>query len=946
MCFARQSAILLCIAFVVAVTGAYSQPLYLPALGKQRPTPVVEGMLKVRLSADVAANANSVLESMGLTIVRPLIELKQTLRFKLATNAPVKVSVQHNIDEALRLEDALLRTYVVKYDDVLMEPERKIAMLRVGCGPIECAAPWCVMELASEPNDPERTRQELLQTIRVYDAWDVEEGDSTVVIGISDSGVFQEHEDLRDALAMHSAEIENNGIDDDGNGYVDDFRGYNFSAVSDNTSFGDAHNPQNGHGTAVAGICGATVDNGIGIAGIARKCKIFPLRTMPNNSSGIVYGYESILYCAVNEFAVVNCSWGSQSRSCIDEDVVAYAIARGTAVVAAAGNHASPTPFYPASYTGVLSVGVTSAGDAVIRMSGHGPTVDVMAPGQDSWSTNHTGGYSGFCCTSGSAPIVSAVVALARSANKTLSPLQACALVRESVRERPWTDIPSGIDELLLPRGVVDAYRSVTNKADSVVSVRVDSVVIRAKSGGRRWSVGDTLSATLSVTNVLAPWEIRERDPLVFAGSQTTALSTLSDDQRRIDRSLATGERFTLPEIRLRVERETDTASYLVFDLLGSGLREADVTRRVMVAVTPSPAFVTLENEELRVSIGDRGRIGNTDLERGQGEGLTHRGFCGQLYEGGLMVSANGKVVDAVRARRRVNDHFRPIKRFQRPDPYRSVIRDDDAPDSMRIGVEIEQTVTLDSGTATLVVDVVVRNVSTLVLYDLAVGWFFDWDLGTQPAKNRTARIGQAQIVYPSNDSEPHVQLVTTSLFTDANAITAGIDNTTTYSGLLPETKLKYLNSGDSLQYLGVNDVSVVVGMRFGKPVHPGHYRSFRLVIGLDTMPPLDGTVMKGVEPYLLSGAPFPYVDIPNSALGLVYPNPVADMFYIPLSRLIPPYTLAVYDLRGREMYRTEMLDHTPAIVPVSISDWSAGNYSVQLSHLFGIEYQTLIITR
>ena len=181
----------------------------------------------------------------------------------------------------------------------------------------------------------------------------------------------------------------------------------------------------------------------------------------------------------------------------------------------------------------------------------------------------------------------------------------------------------------------------------------------------------------------------------------------------------------------------------------------------------------------MRVSLGDRGRIGNTDIERGQGEGLRYEAFCGQLYEGGLMVYANGKVVDAIRTKKGVNDHFRPKKRFIAPDANRAIVRDDDAPDSVRIGVEVELDVHLDSSAALLVIDVTIVNTGAETLRNLSAAWFYDWDLGTQPAKNRTWKeYGTTQIATSTKEQEPVVAMTATSRYQDGIPILCGLNST------------------------------------------------------------------------------------------------------------------------------------------------------------------------
>ncbi|MBK6420067.1 MAG: S8 family peptidase [Ignavibacteria bacterium] len=918
----------LVIVWTVVAHVCVAQMTYLPAEPPGRPQPVVAGMLKVRLTAEAASTAQTVFASMGLRVVRPLLPIEHSLTYRDVMDRSTRTTAK-DYARALQIEERLLRSYVVQYDAATIPPERFIGMLRVGCGPIECAAPWCVMELTGEPNDPQRDKQALLRTINVFDAWDIESGSDTVVIGISDSGLRQEHEDLASVLFDRAGEVANNGVDDDNNGYVDDKQGYNFCASPGDSTFGNTFNPNNSHGTGVGGICGAAVDNNVGIAGIARNCRIFPLRTMPDNSTGIVYGYESILYCAVNGIDVVNCSWGGQSPSCIDEDVIAYTIARGTAVVAAAGNHGSAAPFYPASYPGVLSVGVVDPYDNVITMSGHGPQVDVMAPGHDSWTTGNDGLYFGFCCTSGSAPIASALVALVRSKYPGLDPLQACAMVREAVDERPWKDIPATIDSLLLPRGRVNALLAVTNDPDSVVSIALDTVAFRAASGSQRWTMGDTLMAAVSMRNALAPWTLSQRSNVTLAGTAIPGVRPITTSSV-LNISAGSGADVTLPPLAFVVERQTDTATYAVLDLLGVDADDRDVQRRFSFSITPSPAFSTLYNPRMLVSIGDRGRIGNTDLQRGQGAGLTYGQFCGQLYEGGLMVYANGRVVDAVRARRGVNDHFRPVKRFVAPDEHRGIVRDDDAPDSLKIGVEVELNIVLDTLTSVLVIDATVTNTSAETLHDLSVAWFYDWDLGTQPAKNTTWLGGDgSQIVASTQGSEPVVVLRSASRYQDARPIHCGLDNTTTYGGFTTEMKLNIFRNPDTVQYDGENDVSAIVGMRFTSPIPTGHRRSFRHVIAIDTTVELAMDIASQSD---LDAVP---VDTLFTSTGTrVFPNPSSTVLYVPVEDVpVGTAVFTIYNSLGQIVRQFDAETATSVFIqPIDVSELASGTYEIRLS--------------
>lgn len=921
------------------VSTAMAQLQYLPAEPPYRPDAVVAGHLKIRVAREYAANAYDELAKLGLTVVREILPVQQSLR---AQDGAQRRTKPMQLDEVLAIEERLLRSFVVSYQNPTIPPERMIAALQLGCGPIECAAPWCVMEMCGEPNDPEASKQGLLQLIRATSAWEVEDGTDSVVIGISDSGMRQDHEDLKDALFVRTTEVPGNGMDDDRNGYVDDYNGYSFSAEADGTGFSDTYNPNNGHGTSVAGTCGARVNNSVGIAGVANRCKLFPLRTMPNGTTGIVYGYESIMYCATNNIDVVNCSWGGQSRSCIDEDIVAYAVGLGTAVVAAAGNHGSPVPFFPASYRGVLSVGVVDASDNVVPMSGHGPTVDIMAPGHGSWSTANDGTYAGFCCTSGSAPIASAVVALVRSKHPELGPREACAVVRATAKPAPWAFIPASIDTALLPQGRIDALAAVTADPTTLVSLVLDSVLVAGPNNEARWTVGDTVEVRLRVRNELAPVNVTLLDSIRLAGVGPRGLALVGSPSIPCFISASRGEHFVTTPIRFVVRLATDTATFAVVTVKGTYENGKSFQQTLSCSITPSPAYVTLANDRLRISIGDRGRIGNTDIQRGQGDGVTIGSLCGQMYEGGLIIAANGRLVDNVRRQRGINDHFRSVKGFIHPNPELGVLQDLDAPDSLRIGVQVEQRVVLDSSRGLLLMDVTVTNVSDTTLYDLAIGWFCDWDLGKQPAENITYTKSTSQIVKSVTSAVFAVQSVY-SPWADARYTLHGMDNTTTYGGFSQVRKDELLR-GKEAAFTGVNDVATIVGVRFASPLPPGHVRNLQHVIAVDTSEEDAAELVLNQTKALYKNTRSPWLVEP---IQEIFPNPATGVAYVPVSGMQQQLSVRVVDLAGQEMMRWSVeapLNH--AVVPIDVSDVPQGSYFVVISDGVRSQHRKLVIRR
>ena len=219
------------------------------------------------------------------------------------------------------------------------------------------------------PNDPLVSSQWGLEKINAPAAWDISQGDPSIVIGIVDSGVDWLHPDLAANIWTNPGEVgldglgrdkRTNGVDDDNNGYVDDYHGWDF-AGADWRTLNEDNNPvptgdNNNHGTHVAGIAAATTNNSTGIASIGFKCRILPVKcaadndTRANGSGYIINGYRGITYAVDMGAKVVNCSWGGEGGSQFEQDIVNYATEHGTLVVASAGNDNSDDFFSPAAY--------------------------------------------------------------------------------------------------------------------------------------------------------------------------------------------------------------------------------------------------------------------------------------------------------------------------------------------------------------------------------------------------------------------------------------------------------------------------------------------------------------------------------------------------------------------------------------------------------------------
>jgi subtilisin family serine protease/photosystem II stability/assembly factor-like uncharacterized protein len=303
------------------------------------------------------------------------------------------------------------------------------------------------------PNDPRFNsgEQYALEMLNMRKAWEISKGSKSIKIAIVDSGIDWSHEDLNGNLWTNPGEIPDNGIDDDNDGYVDDVHGWDFVGnISANaTTFlpdNDTRpsDPNNLHGTHVSGCADAVTDNNIGIASIGYGCSIIPIKVGADNNqiSGILAGYEGILYAAKLGADVINCSWGGPGYSPAEEDIINTAVSKGSVVVVAAGNNSTlvdDDQEYPAGYGAVFCVGSVGTNYKASSFSDYGITVDIWAPGENILSTVPNNGYAKESGTSMASPIISGLVASLKSIHPTWTPKQLMLQIRGTADDKVAT---------------------------------------------------------------------------------------------------------------------------------------------------------------------------------------------------------------------------------------------------------------------------------------------------------------------------------------------------------------------------------------------------------------------------------------------------------------------------------------------------------------------------
>jgi subtilisin family serine protease len=331
--------------------------------------------------------------------------------------------------------------------------------------------------------------------VDALEAWDINTGDSTLLVGIVDTGILYSHWDIGGASPYTNGNVWVNwaeyngtpGVDDDGNGYIDDIRGWDWvTSVSSCWSGEDCTTPDNdpkdfaGHGTHLAGIVGAMTNNVSAIAGLAggwypnkKGVKLMPLRVgwLANDGLGYVrmdFCAQGINYATNKGAKVINCSWGVSNNSALHTAAL-NALNSGVMIVKSAGNYNSPPPPQPPTFldtlTGadgnnVISVTAINSNGQVASWANYGDWVDLSAPGVHVYSTysNHySPGFTYMDGTSMAAPMVAGVIALIRSNDPTLPPYKVANLMYTTADN---IDSLNPGKEGLIGRGKVNAWKA------------------------------------------------------------------------------------------------------------------------------------------------------------------------------------------------------------------------------------------------------------------------------------------------------------------------------------------------------------------------------------------------------------------------------------------------------------------------------------------------------
>ena len=771
--------------------------------------------------------------------------------------------------------------------------------------------------VSATPNDARYDQQrEVMERHGFPEAWDVVKGEQgSALIAIVDEGTYWQHEDLRDNLWTNPNEIPNNGVDDDGNGFVDDVHGWNFRDDGPDV-YGNGINAS--HGTAVSGAANAVTDNTIGIAGAAWNAKFVPIHTGCRDSDFFCFTDQGVMYAAIIGADIINCSFGGTVASETSRRVYEAAFAEGSLTVAAAGNegmNVDSNPTYPSGYRTNLSVGGT-LGTSDDNLFNYGRTVNVFAPGYFVDVTAPDNGYSVSSGTSFAAPLTAGLAALVKTAFPDFTPGQ----IREQIRMTA-----ESIDEAnlgrqgLMGRGRIDAQRAVTENVRW--AVRLTNASYTNQDGSDKIVSGDQVAVRATFENVHGN-----------ASNIIVALQTNESYMRRLSEpvtvpSLARGDSVTL-EFTFQVNANAPSNRRAqLFTEIGDGV-VSDTPDLVHVKVNQTKS-ATHETPALRVSVTSEGNIGYTAFSgdpEGQGVGFRPVDKNGDernpMFEGGLIVGRdNGSISDCLRGPEGSNQEEDFIlvdggllELFDPGDitSQHSRVELTDAANSAGAGVRVVQESFTDNASGHedfVVIKYTIRSIGDRSHDNLHAGLFFDWDVDVNNPQNDQARfdptLGTGWITDAS--SSLHVG---TYLLTEQDRLHYRVISNPEelYDGYDDDEKWAHLTGGISQVSLNPTDFSQMTGIGpFSIGPEESVVVAFAVVAGKSESDYLENVGRAQLLWDSVINAPetstAPPEELPTWDLTAMYPNPSSGPVVFEMAAPInSEIALEVLDLLGRRV--------------------------------------------
>ena len=600
--------------------------------------------------------------------------------------------------------------YLLNYTNSYTEDEA-IRMLKK-MNLFEYVESYDIPKLTYTPNDTLLAEQYHISLINAIGAWDINRGDTNIVIGITDTGWDPSHPDLVDNVKVNYSDPIN-GIDDDNDGFIDNNLGWDLGMNDNNALF-----ESSSHGVHVTGIAAAVTDNITGVVGVGFNTKFLPIKI--SNAAGVLtHAYQGIVYAADHGCSIINCSWGSYQSGQFQKDVIDYALSKGCIVVAAVGNDNQEGTFYPAGYEGVVAVASTNQNDLKHSISNFGYYVDVSSPGESIWSTVGQGGYGLNSGTSMASPMIAGSIAIIKAQFPSYTNEQVIATLRAS------SDNINGINTAFIDKlgnGRVNLFNALSNTGLQFIEM---TNYIITDGNNNVYQPADTLRLSGTFNNYLAPI--------------TGASVTLTSNSEFIE---VLNAATNLPALNtLDIANNTDDP-FLIRILSGVPVDEEVIlqltisndtfTYNQYITFLLNPSSINLLVNQISTTITSNGRVGSNG--KNIGLGFTYKGKQ-LLFEAGLMVG-DGRVADVIRDGNKRDQDFLSINNINFQFPYKSNLDlrgvMDDSPHISPMDVIITHSYYAYANPPDdkyIIVTYDIENNGFVDLTDLYAGIFADWDI-------------------------------------------------------------------------------------------------------------------------------------------------------------------------------------------------------------------------
>lgn len=773
------------------------------------------------------------------------------------------------------------------------------------------AEPSYIYRTSYIPNDPDTlsSKNYYQKIIKAYEAWNVNKGDTNVVIGIIDTGGDLDHPDLAANVKYNYADPID-GIDNDNDGYIDNFKGWDFMGANASNIVPDGDpsvkSGGNDHGVHVGGDASAVADNGVGIAGVGYKSKLLFVKCTPDAfDNGIYTGYEGIAYAADKGAQIINCSWGGTGGGQLGQEVIDYAIAKGSLVVAAAGNNGSQLSHYPSAYKGVLAVASSTSTDRKSNFSNFGYWVDISAPGSGIYSTTFNDSYNSYDGTSMASPIAAGAAALVKAQFPNYTPLQVLEQLRVTA-----DDINSLNNAFRdkIGKGRLNVYRALT---ESSPSVRAKQISLVDNNSGS-FLPNDTISVTLDLMNYLSATSNLQ----VVLSSTSSAITIINGTQNA-------GVINTL-ESKL-------VSNYKIYI-------KPSVTENLVVPVKISytdGSYVDNEYFELELNITaininvnqiastatGNGRIGYRNGDATGGLGVVYAGES-MLYEAAFMVGASSTQVSN-NARSETNtpdNHFTATERIKRlyanDVDFFSAGEFNDAASTSPLNISVKHR-QLAWATAPndkyFIAEYRIKNNNATTMNNIFAGMFFDWDI-VNSANNQIVYDTSLRLAYCStfNTGEPMaaVKILNTNVNPSYYGQSYEIAGDPQEGGYSTAEKYMTLSSGINNTAYGTTAPGIDVMFSIGAGpynINPGESALLSLaIIAGDNLADITASANAAQAKYDQFVTALGIENNSTNMSAIIFPNPAKNKFSIATPKDLSNAKISIVNILGSVLYVKE----------------------------------------